>query len=119
MPWDLAAQRHDGGTLAARVFTMLRHLGDVRRSLPSLHAAVESVPVETSNPAILGVIRRHAAGDLVQLYNVSEDWQRCDPRVLGTLRDRELVEHLSGDVPRLEDGQLVLPPYAAAWLTAP
>jgi len=118
MPWDVAAQRHDADSLAARVFTMLRHLGDVRRSLPSLHAAVESVPVESSNPAILGVVRRHAAGDLVQLYNVGEDWQRCDPWVLGTLRDRDLVEHLAGDVPRLEDGQLVLPPYAAAWLTA-
>jgi amylosucrase len=74
--------------------------------------------VETTNPAVVAVLRRHAAGDLVQLYNVSEDWQRCDPSVLGSLRDHELVEHLTGDVPRVEDWQLVLPPYAAVWLSA-
>jgi len=118
MPWDVAAHRHDTSTLAGRVFALVRHLGDVRRSLPSLHASVESVPVETTNPAVLAVLRRHAAGDLVQLYNVSEDWQRCDSGVLGSLRDGELVEHLGGDVPRIEDWRLVLPPYAAVWLTA-
>jgi amylosucrase len=118
MPWDVAAHRHDPSTLEGRVFAMVRHLGDVRRSLPSLHAAVESAPVETTNPAIVAVLRRHAAGDLVQLYNVSEDWQRCDPSVLGSLRDHELVEHLGGDVPRVEEWQLVLPPYAAVWLSA-
>jgi len=118
MPWDVAAMRHDSDTLECRVFAMVRHLGDVRRSLPSLHAAVESVTVETSNPAVLAVVRRHAAGDLVQVYNVSEDWQRCDVGVLGSLRDRELVEHLVGDVPRIEDWQLVLAPYAAVWLAA-
>ena len=116
MPWDAAARRHDSATLEGRVFAMIHHLGDVRRSLPSLHAAVESQPVETTNPAVVAVLRKHAAGDLVQLYNVSEDWQRCDPSVLGSLRDRELVEHLGGDVPRIEDWQLVLPPYAAVWL---
>jgi len=118
MPWDLAAHRHDSSTLEGRVFAMVTHLGDVRRSLPSLHASVESVPAETTNPAVVAVLRRHAAGDLVQLYNVSEEWQRCDPSVLGSLRDRELVEHLAGDVPRVEDWQLVLPPYAAVWLSA-
>jgi amylosucrase len=118
MPWDVAERRHDPGTLEGRVFAMVQQLGDVRRSLPSLHAAVESVPAETSNPSVVAVLRRHAAGDLVQLYNVSEEWQRCDPRVLGLLADRELVEHLDGEVPRIEDWQLVLPPYAAVWLTA-
>ena len=117
MPWDVAVRRHDPATLEGRVFAMMRHLGDVRRSLPSLHAAVESAPAETSNPSVVAVLRRHAAGDLVQLYNVSEEWQRCDPRVLGSLLDRELAEHLEGEVPRIEDGQLVLPPYAAVWLT--
>jgi amylosucrase len=118
LPWDVAERRHDPGTLEGRVFAMVQQLGDVRRSLPSLHAAVESVAAETSNPSVVAVLRRHAAGDLVQLYNVSEEWQRCDPRVLGLLADRELVEHLDGDVPRIEDGQLVLPPYAAVWLAA-
>jgi amylosucrase len=118
MPWDAAARRSDRASLEGRVFAVVKHLGEVRRSLPSLHAAVESVPVETSNRAVLAVVRRHAAGDLVQLYNVSEEWQRCDAGMLGTLRGGELVDHLGGDVPREEDGQLVLPPYGASWISA-
>ncbi len=118
MPWTLADRRADGSTIEGRVFALVHHLGEVRRSLPSLHAAVESRPVETSNPSVLAVLRRHAAGDLVQVYNVSEDWQRCDAGVLGLLDGHELVDRLGGGAPHLEHGQLVLAPYAALWLTA-
>jgi amylosucrase len=118
MPWAKASRRTDPATLEGRVYAMVKHLGDVRRSLPALHAAVESVPTETSNPAILAVLRSHAAGDLVQLYNVSPDWQRCDVAALGALHDRALTDHLSGDPLRIEAGQVVLAPYAAVWLTA-
>jgi len=96
---------------------MVRHLADVRRSLPALHAAVESRPVETSNRSVLGVVRRHAAGDVVQLYNCSNDWQYVDDWALGTLQHREFVDRLSGDAARREHGQVVLEPYAAVWLT--
>jgi amylosucrase len=118
MHWDVAERRHDRATLEGQVFALVRDLAAVRRTLPSLHAAVESVPVLTSNPAVLAVLRRHAAGDLVQLYNVSEDWQRVDAGVLGSLHDRDLVDHLGAEVPRREEGQLVLPPFAARWLGA-
>jgi amylosucrase len=118
MPWTLAERRTDPTTIEGRVYALLHHLGDVRRSLPSLHAAVESRPVETSNPSVLAVLRSHAAGNLVQVYNVSEEWQRCDAGVLGLLGGHDLVDRLGDDAPRLEEGQLVLPPYAALWITA-
>ncbi len=118
MPWDVAPRRRDATTIEGRVFASIARLGQVRASLASLHAAVESEPGETSNPAVLAVLRRHAAGDLVQLYNVSEEWQRCDADILGSLAGRDLVDRLASTAPRIEDGQLVLPPYAALWLTA-
>ena len=118
MPWSTASRRTDLTTLEGRVYALIKHLGDVRRTLPTLHAAVESRPTETSNPSILGVLRSHAAGDLVQLYNVSADWQRCDAGVLGALYGRELVDHLGATEFYVEDGQVVLPPYAAVWLAA-
>jgi amylosucrase len=118
MPWGAAARRHDPSTLEGRTFDTLVRLGRVRAALPTLHAAVESELVETPNPAVLAVVRRHAAGDLVQLYNVSEEWQRVPTWVLGTLAGRPVVDRLEGDVPRVEDAHLVLPPYAALWLTA-
>ena len=71
----------------------------------------------TSNPSVLAVLRRHAAGDLVQLYNFSGDWQRIDDAVLGSIRHTDVVDHLSGEAPMREDGQVVLEPYGALWLT--
>jgi amylosucrase len=113
----MASRRTDPYTLEGRMHGVIKHLGQVRCELPSLHAAVESQTAITSNPSVLAVLRRHAAGDLVQIYNVSADWQRIDDAVLGTLRLAELVDRLSGDAPQREDGQIVLPPYAALWLT--
>ena len=117
MPWGKAARRLDPHTLEGRMHGVIKHLGDVRRSLPALHAAVESQPAYTSSPSVLAVLRRHAAGDLVQLYNVSGDWQRIDDGVLGSLRHTAVVDRLSGDSPLREDGQIVLEPYSALWLT--
>jgi amylosucrase len=117
MPWGKAARRLDPHTLEGRMHGVIKHLGDVRRSLPALHAAVESQPAFTSSPSVLAVLRRHAAGDLVQLYNVSGDWQRIDDGVLGSLRHTAVVDRLSGDSPLRENGQIVLEPYSALWLT--
>jgi amylosucrase len=117
MPWTLAQRRHDATTLEGRVHALIRHLGETRRALPTLHAAVESVPTETSNPSVLAVVREHAAGDLVQLYNVSTDHQRCHVSALGPLVGADVVDRLSGERPELDGDTVVLAPYAALWLT--
>ncbi len=117
MNWDLAAARHQPGTLQARVYDSIKRLGDVRRTLPCLHAAVESRAIETSSRSVLVLARAHASGDLVQVYNVSPEWQRIPRHVLGSLKDRDLREELSGAVYEFVDDELVLAPYAALWLT--
>jgi amylosucrase len=118
MPWTVARRRTDPATVEGRVFSGLQRLAGVRAGLPSLHASVESTPVDVDSPAVLALLRRHPAGDLLQLYNVSARWQRVD---VGTVRGRlrgDPWEALSGSAPHLgADGGLHLPPYAAWWLT--
>jgi amylosucrase len=117
MPWPAAERRHDPTSVEGRIFAGLRHLGRVRARLPALHAAVESIPVDVGNPAVLGLLRRHPAGDLLQLYNVSTGWQRVDAdAVLG--RPRSPGWDLLSDVEAAPggDGGFHLPPYAARWL---
>lgn len=120
MDWALAEQRHDPATVPGRVFAGLRHLAAVRAGLPSLHAAVESVPLDVGNDAVLGLLRRHAAGTLVQLYNVSSTWQRVPAGRVRAAGLQRLWEHVSGFAPHTEPGtsgdELALPPYAAWWL---
>jgi amylosucrase len=123
MPWDVAGARHDETTVAGRVFSGMRHLARVRAGLPALHAAVESQPLDVWNDAVLGLLRRHAAGTLVQLYNLTPHWQRVRVDRVRTAGLSRFWEHLSGFSPVVEPGaggeELALSPYAAWWLGEP
>jgi amylosucrase len=120
MPWDVADRRGDPTSVEARLFAGIRHLASTRARLAALHAAVESTVHETGNASVLATARRHAAGTLVQLYNVSEHTQVIDTSaatrhgIEGTALDR-----LSGMAVDLTAATLTLPPYAAWWLTGP
>ncbi|WP_088315985.1 alpha-amylase family protein [Kineosporia sp. R_H_3] len=117
MDWTAAERRHDPATVEGRVFAGLRHLARVRAGLPALHAAVESEPVDLGNGAVLALRRRHPAGAFLGLYNVSPAWQRVSGVDVARLGVPRPWENLSSFAPRLEDGELALPPYAAWWLT--
>ncbi len=120
MSWEAAGRRHDPTTVEGRIFSGLRHLARVRAGLASLHAAVESTPVGVGNDAVLALQRRHPAGMMLQLYNVSAAWQHVPADALARHAPAEAWEHLSGFAPAAEDlpgGRgYALPPYAAWWL---
>jgi len=121
MAWEDAERRHDPGTIEGRVFAGVRHLVAVRTSTPALHAAVESEPVDVGSPALLALLRRHPAGAVLQVYNVTDRWQ---PLPADAVRKRlggdahRWWERLSAWAPHVDAGRLWLAPYAAWWLTA-
>jgi amylosucrase len=119
MPWVKAELRRDPATIEGRIFGGVRHLAQVRSVLPSLHAAVESVPVDLGAEGVLGLLRRHPAGNLVGLYNVSDRWQHV---AFGAVADAGVAdpwERLSTFTPEPNSGFYAVPPYAAWWLTEP
>jgi len=120
MDWAAADGRDDPHTVAGRIFGGIRHLGRVRAQLPSLHAAVESQPVDLGHDAILGLLRRHPAGTLLEVFNVSSSWVRLPVHRVEALGLRNPVDHLSG-YPATHDHDgfdeaYAMPPYAAWWL---
>lgn len=116
MDWSLAEGHAAEGGVADRVFAAITDLIRARRSLPALHASVGTEAFTTENPAILVFRRRHAAGTIVQVYNLSESYQSLPLSALWPLTGEYLEEHLTGAlVPT--DFPPVLPPYAAWWLT--
>lgn len=127
MDWDAAAHRHDPAAIAGRVFGGLAHLGRLRATLPSLHAAVESEPVDCGVAGLLVLRRRHPAGTLLAVYNVSDAWQHLPAdtvRASGLLSGSTRPwDHISSFAPQLEGaapegggGFYALAPYAAWWL---
>jgi amylosucrase len=117
MPWDVAETRHDASTEAGRTWAGLRRLIDVRRSLDSLHASVPTRVHATSSPAVVLFVRHHPAGDMVQVYNVS-DWNVSIPAADIQAHGTGLtLDRITGREVHPHDGQYVLRPYCAWWLT--
>ena len=114
MPWDVAERRREPGTIEHRVFSALTHAVRVRSGLVSMHAAVESEPLDPVNATVFAAARRHPAQTLVGLYNLSEHdqwWPRGAVPLEG-----QLVDALSGEPPRGSPEMLLLTPYQAYWL---
>ena len=112
MPWDAVGSDPHGITAG------LRHLLDVRRALPHLHAASPTEVWDPRDGGVLLVVRRHPHGPLLGAYNVTgrEAWVAADVLHWLGLHDDGLVDALTGAAPELHDGAVRLEPYAAAWL---
>ena len=116
MDWSRANAHADGG-VAGRVFSAVTNLIRARRELPALHASVSTQASVTDDPAVLIFRRRHAAGSIVQVYNLSETTRVLWPGALTPLQVGPLKEHVSGTVVDISR-PVPLPPYAAWWLTS-
>ena len=116
MPWaDVEADPDPRGITSG-----LRHLVDVRRSLPHLHAASPTEVWDPRDPGVLLVVRRHPDGPLLAAANVTdrEAWVAADVLHWLGLHPDGLVDALTGRAPDLHDGAVLLAPYASAWLHA-
>ncbi|WP_298508964.1 alpha-amylase family protein [uncultured Nocardioides sp.] len=117
LDWSRAAARDDTRTVPGRVFSGLAHLARVRAALPQLHASASISVLPDTDDGVLAVVRRHASGGFVGLYNVSD---RRRPFDLHRLRAAGLTtpyDALGGHVLEVGgDGVLWLPPYAAWWV---
>jgi amylosucrase len=115
MNWQMVElAKNDATSVAGRVNISIRNLIKARKSLASLHAAVESeVFTLAENPAILVFRRRHAAGELVEIYNLSESSYSIDMTGLIT---GDLTEHISGKTFHIGN-RANIPAYATWWLT--
>jgi amylosucrase len=119
MPWDRVQELKDPTTDAGRTYAGLRRLIEVRAGLESLHASVPTRVHATSNPAVVLFVRRHPAGDMVQVYNVS-DWNVSIPAADIQGHGADLIlDRLTGREVHPHDGLYALRPYSMWWLTQP
>lgn len=116
MDWRFAESRHDPLSIQGRVFSGIRHLIDVRRHTPALHAEAAAIPEWCHNDQVFALARRSPRGDLLVLANVTAADQWVPGYRLAELgfggRHQDLLTR------ELVDGQrdLKLLPYQAVWL---
>ena len=113
------ARRHDPDSDAGRAFAALAHLARTRASLPQLHGSVTPEVLLDTDDGLLVLVRRHPAGAMVALYNVTPE-----PRPFG----RQRLEHLLPGAPGLllhdalsghpvvSGDQVLVPGYGAWWV---
>lgn len=114
MPWSL--DRTDTETPAGRAFAAIKHLGEVRRSTPALHAAVGTSVEVMENPSVVFFIRRHAAGTMIGIYNLSPRVQQISGENLRSHGVWTPYDKLSDSILREIAGRITLSPYQAAWV---
>ena len=113
---EVEALRSDPGTPAAQVYAGLRHLIGVRRATPHLHASIESVPLESPDPAALLLRRSHPLGVMVQVYNFSERRVVLPAHMLRAELGDSARDLIGGSAFTLSRPTLTLEPYRALWL---
>lgn len=119
MDWALAQEvvAHPD-TPAGRVNAGLRHAIAVRKTLPHLHASIESRVIASPDPRVLALRRDHPQGTLLELYNFSEERVVLPAYLLRGQLGEEAHDALSGSALHLSRPTLTLDPYRALWLTA-
>ncbi|MDP9219015.1 MAG: alpha-amylase family glycosyl hydrolase, partial [Actinomycetota bacterium] len=82
MDWVAAQRRHDPETVEGQVFTGLRALGAVRRTVPSFGLGGATQLLDSPDPRLLAYLRTHPRGDAVlvvanvgdQAVTVTAEW---------------------------------------------
>ncbi len=98
-----------------RIRAGIQRLIEVRQTLPSLHASVATQVKKGTQKGVVIFNRRHPAGHLVQIYNLSDQGRWISVEELGGLHGH-VTDHITGHSFDLAGG-MPLAPYEARWLT--
>lgn len=118
MPWniaDKAAKGEDPESVATIVRKRMDALISARKSLPSLHAQVGTKVRAGKGQGVAIFERLHPAGNLIQVYNLSNTPRWVSTDELAGLWGR-VNEHIFQYEYELNDG-FTLAPYECRWLT--
>ena len=114
MNWELVKSAQNGEGISGRVYKAFTQLIEARKSLASIHAGITAETEVRNDGAILLIRRKHAAGLLTEIYNLTEKTQYLDSYGVAF---GDVTEAISGRKMYFA-GQIAIPPYAAWWIHA-
>jgi amylosucrase len=112
---DAAATGELDDKPAGRIYNRIKHVIDVRKSLPSLHASVATTVRPGSGKGVVIFDRKHPAGDLIEVYNLSESSRWFGANELGGITGM-VTDHLTGHTFDIGTG-VPLAPYEVRWFS--
>lgn len=112
MDWLLVKSAAKKKGVESAINESIRALIAARKSLPSLHASTTTEVFTTNNPSVIIFRRKHASGNLIQLYNLSEHQQKIS---MHGIASGKLFEVISGEYLHIYE-EMQIPAYATWWL---
>ncbi len=119
MDWSAAARRADPRSPEGRIFGGLTRLIAARRRSPQLHAAAPLEILDPGTARLFAFVRRHPLGSLLAVHNVTDTDARVPGWLLGAAGLATALDAIAGDHPVRAGRDIVLPPYAVRWWSAP
>ena len=116
MDWARAARAQAGEGPEATVYEGVRRILQRRRVTPELHAAYPTEIVDAGQVGLFAFVRRAPTGALVCLYNFTEFWATLRHEWVLAQGATAFHDALSDQDVALDEGRMLLPPYARVWL---
>ena len=116
MDWQAAAKRHQEDTVEGRIFGGVHKIVRARKRTPHLNSSYDTEIVPTGHPHLFTYVRRHPLGNLLAVYNFSEEAQTLSaevPRSYGLAQPFDQLEQRFID---FSNDTLHLKPYERLWL---
>ena len=115
MAWE-TAQYVDPESPEGRVLTGTRYIYHRRKDVSAIHGGHPTRVIDAPNKAIFAFLRLAPTGNLLCLFNFSEEWQNVPADWLSE-RGVTFFRDLLSDMPiTCENGTFTLPPYGRVWL---
>ncbi len=116
MDWKHLTKARKGDGPAARVYNGMRHILSRRKMTPELHGANPTVIADSGNAKVFAFVRETPASATLCLFNFTEDWTSVSGDWARAKGVSNFHDALSDAEVKLDEGQILLPPYARVWL---
>lgn len=116
MDWEKAARRHLPDSIEQRIYQGVSKIIRARKRTPHLNATYESTILDTGNAALFAYVRHHPLGNLVGVYNFSEQFQKLPAALLGQQHIHQPYDQLEQRFVEVVGDALTLAPYQRLWL---
>jgi len=117
MDWERAARRHDLSTVEGRLFSGIISITQARRRTQQLSARYDTEILDIGHPAIFSNINRHPIGNLIGLYNFTEQTQLIRIDHLPDMAMLNLFDEIGQQQVTVSNGHIQLGAYGRLWLS--
>ena len=116
MNWTAAARRHQPDSVESRIFGGVVKLIRARKRTPHLNSSYDTEIIQTGHPHVFTHVRRHPLGNLLAIYNFSEEAQELSTQVVKAQGLSQPFDQLEQRFVDFSNGTLFLKPYERLWL---